>query len=291
MKNSIELLFYKTREYPILTPEQEKELFERYHNNHDQEAREILYYSNIRLVRKFAGKMNLRGVQTSDLMMEGLLGLGLAIDKFDITTGYKFSTYASIWIKQFIRRYIEKNYYSVNPAINVQQKMKKINYYISSYQLENGHEPSDEVIARDCNLAIDAVKDIKERIYNYSVISLNATISSEDDTELGELFSNDDVREKEDINYAISLEMAIENCLSILLPEEQDVLILHYGLFGIKNRSLEDIGKEFHVSRERIRRIEEKALKKIRITFNVDKGYRIDDGNIPFQQLCKRKKM
>lgn len=289
MKKSQELLFYKTSEYSILTPEQEKELFERYQNNHDQKAREILYYSNIRLVKKFAGKMNFSGVELSDLIQEGLIGLGIAIDKYDITKECKFSTYASFWIKQLMQRYVLKNYYSVNPSIHVQEKMKKINKYISSYHVENGYEPSDEVIARGCNLAIEDVKEIKKRIYNHSVISLNDTISSEDNTELGEFFSNDDVREQEDINYDISINMAIENCLSVLSPKEQDVLVLHYGLFGVKNCSFEDIGKAFHVSKERIRRIEENAFRKIKIRFNTDKRYRIDDGNIPFQQLCKRK--
>lgn len=291
MRSSSELLFDRTKDYSILTQEEEQELFRQYIKYDNQEAKKILYYSNIKLVRKVATQFLGRNFNLDDLMIEGLIGVGKAIDKFNIGFGYRFSTYAIPWIKQQMLFYVKQCDQSIKIPVNTQKIMFKIKRFIDDYEAENGKEPTDEIIKKELKMKIDDVRKFKQYLYIQSVISLNECVSDTESTELLDLCMGEYDPLKDDINYNLSVEMAIENCLSILSDREQKIIILRYGLYNNEVHTLEQLSKIFGVNRERIRQIEMASLEKIRKYFKLNQNQTIEDGKIIFQNLCKKKKL
>lgn len=270
---------------PLLTPEEEKELFERYRNG-DTSVKNRIIESNFRLVVSVAKHFTNRGVELMDLIQEGNIGLITAIDKFDSTKGFKFSTYATHWIKQSIRRAIENTGKSIRVPSGMFQKIKKIQYTSSIYASNhNGEMPTDEQLEEITGYSLKIIKEVKE--YMFSEVSIHTPIGEAEHGDQSELidFIEDDA-ESNNIEHSAMQGLLKEEVQKVLneifrtdTPNDRVnkenaklkvIIELRFGLTGRKMNLIE-LGKEFNVSRERIRQLEVKALKKLRLSSSTSK--------------------
>ena len=246
---------------PLLTNEEEQELSERMAAG-DISARKRLSEANLRLVVSIAKRYVGRGMQFLDLIQEGNLGLIKAVEKFDHTKGFKFSTYATWWIRQAITRAIADQARTIRIPVHMVETINKVKKVSSQLLHQNGHEPSTEEIAKELDMSVDKVREILR--VSQEPVSLETPIGEEEDSHLGDFIQDDEAPSPADAASHTLLKEQLGNVLSTLTPREEKVLRLRFGLEDGRSRTLEEVGKEFNVTRERIRQIEAKALRKLR---------------------------
>ena len=246
---------------PLLTNEEEQELSERMAQG-DVQARKRLSEANLRLVVSIAKRYVGRGMQFLDLIQEGNLGLIKAVEKFDHTKGFKFSTYATWWIRQAITRAIADQARTIRIPVHMVETINKVKKVSSQLLHKNGHEPSAEEIAAELDMSVDKVREILR--VSQEPVSLETPIGEEEVSHLGDFIPDDDAPSPADAASHTLLKEQLSGVLSTLTPREEKVLRLRFGLEDGRSRTLEEVGKEFNVTRERIRQIEAKALRKLR---------------------------
>ena len=246
---------------PLLSPEEEIDLAIKIADG-NTESKKRLCQANLRLVVSIAKRYLGRGMLFLDLIQEGNLGLLKAVDKFDYTKGFKFSTYATWWIRQAITRAIADQGRTIRIPVHMVETINKVKKVSSQLLHQNGHEPTADEIASEIDMPVDKVRDIMR--VAQEPVSLETPIGEEEDSHLGDFIPDDDAPAPADAASHTLLREQLNEVLDTLTPREEKVLRLRFGLEDGRSRTLEEVGKEFNVTRERIRQIEAKALRKLR---------------------------
>lgn len=245
----------------LLTMDEELKLADRI-NAGDEEAKTILAEANLRLVVSIAKRYVGRGMQFLDLIQEGNIGLMKAVEKFDVTKGYKFSTYATWWIRQAITRAIADQARTIRVPVHMVETINKLSRIQRQLTLELNREPSEEELAKKMGMSIDKVREIYK--ISQEPVSLETPIGEEDDSHLGDFIKDERNVSPEEYATNEMLKDEIASVLLTLTEREEKVIRLRFGLEDGKARTLEEVGQMFGVTRERIRQIEAKALRKLR---------------------------
>lgn len=259
--DSVKIYLKDIGKVPLLTADQEIELAKRMEEG-DEEAKHILSEANLRLVVSIAKRYVGRGMQFLDLIQEGNLGLMKAVEKFDYTKGFKFSTYATWWIRQAITRAIADQARTIRIPVHMVETINKQVRATRQLLQKLGREPSPEEIAEFIGSTPERVREIQKIAQD--PVSLETPIGEEEDSHLGDFIEDSNAAAPAEVAEANMLREQLISVLSTLTPREEKVLRLRYGIDDSHPRTLEEVGKEFNVTRERIRQIEAKALRKLR---------------------------
>ena len=261
MSDNIRMYLKEIGKVPLLTAEQEVELAKRIAEG-DEEAKQQLINANLRLVVSIAGHYNNRGMMYLDLIQEGNLGLIKAADKFDYTKGFKFSTYATWWIRQSITRALADQARTIRIPVHMVETINRLIRTSRQLMQELGREPTTAEIAEQMNLPESRVQEIIKIAQD--PVSLETPIGEEEDSHLGDFIPDETAQAPAETAFNTLQREQLMEVLDTLTEREKKVLILRYGLEGDRTYTLEEVGEKFHVTRERIRQIEAKALRKLR---------------------------
>lgn len=261
MEDPVRMYLKEIGKVPLLSADEEIQLAQRMEEG-DAEAKKRLAEANLRLVVSIAKRYVGRGMQFLDLIQEGNLGLIKAVEKFDYRKGYKFSTYATWWIRQAITRAIADQARTIRIPVHMVETINKLIRVQRQLLQELGREPFPEEIAKEMNLPVERVREIQK--ISQEPVSLETPIGEEEDSHLGDFIQDDNVPVPAEAAAFTLLKEQLDEVLGTLTEREQKVLRLRFGLDDGRQRTLEEVGKEFEVTRERIRQIEAKALRKLR---------------------------
>ena len=261
LEDPVRMYLKEIGKVPLLSAEEEIELAKRMELG-DEEAKKRLAEANLRLVVSIAKRYVGRGMLFLDLIQEGNLGLIKAVEKFDYTKGYKFSTYATWWIRQAITRAIADQARTIRIPVHMVETINKVIRVSRQLLQELGHDPTAEEIAEEINMPAERVREILK--IAQEPVSLETPIGEEEDSHLGDFIPDEDASEPAEAASFTLLKEQLVEVLSTLTPREEKVLKLRFGIEDGRTRTLEEVGKEFNVTRERIRQIEAKALRKLR---------------------------
>ena len=261
LEDPVRMYLKEIGKVPLLSAEEEIELAKRMEAG-DEEAKKRLSEANLRLVVSIAKRYVGRGMLFLDLIQEGNLGLIKAVEKFDYSKGYKFSTYATWWIRQAITRAIADQARTIRIPVHMVETINKLIRVSRQLLQELGREPTPEEIAAEMNMPVERVREILK--ISQEPVSLETPIGEEEDSHLGDFIQDDNVPVPADAAAFTLLKEQLGEVLETLTEREQKVLRLRFGLDDGRARTLEEVGKEFNVTRERIRQIEAKALRKLR---------------------------
>ena len=284
VEDDIKIYLKEIGKIKLLTEEEEKNLAYRIREG-DKEARKILANSNLRLVVNIAKRYVGRGVEFLDLIQDGNMGLMKAIEKYDVTKGFRFTTYATWWIKQSITRGIADKSRNVRLPVHLHEKVNKVKLAYNTLSNELGRAPTEEEMAEKTKFPLEVVKELLQ--YQQGTVSLQTVIGEDDDSELGDFIQSDDLspeEEYEKLSLSDEIQKAFEKAK--LSPREIKVITLRVGLNDNRARTLEEVGKELKVTRERVRQIEAKVLRKLRNP-RIARQLRIynEDGDISFNTV------
>lgn len=257
----VKIYLHEIGRVPLLTSEEESVLAERIAQG-DEEAKQKLNESNLRLVVSIAKRYVGRGLLFLDLIQEGNLGLIKAVEKFDSTKGYKFSTYATWWIRQAITRAIADQARTIRIPVHMVETINRLSKTERAMVQELGRQPQADELAQELNMPVERVREIMKVAMD--PVSLEAPVGEEEDSHLGDFLADDDIPAPSDVASQMLLKEELNEVLSTLSDREAKVLRLRFGLDDGRTRTLEEVGREFRVTRERIRQIEAKALRKLR---------------------------
>jgi len=259
--DAIRSYLFEIGKIPLLTAEEEVILAKRIENG-DKEAKQLLTTANLRLVVSIAKKYSKSGLELLDLIQEGNIGLMRAVEKFDYTKGFKFSTYATWWIRQAITRAIADQARTIRVPVHMIETINKFNKVTSILTIKLGRQPTDEEVAKEMDIETEKVAEIRKIKQNPS--SLATPIGDEKDSKLQDIIADEWSQTPEDFATSEYLRNQLRDVLDELQDRERRVLELRFGLEDGVSRTLEEVGREFGVTRERIRQIEAKALKKLK---------------------------
>ena len=257
----IKMYLREIGQVPLLTHDEEIEYAKRAYEG-DEEASQKLIESNLRLVVSIAKKHTNRGLKLLDLIQEGNIGLMKAVEKFEYTKGYKFSTYATWWIRQAITRAIADQARTIRIPVHMVETINKLVRVQRQLVQELGRDPQPEEIAKEMNIEVEKVREIQK--IAQEPVSLETPIGEEEDSHLGDFIPDEEIQSPSDAATFQLLKEQLGSVLETLTDREKKVLTLRFGLNDGRSRTLEEVGKEFDVTRERIRQIEAKALRKLR---------------------------
>ena len=261
LSDPVKMYLKEIGKVPLLDADKEMELSKRMAEG-DERAKKQLVEANLRLVVNIAKKYMGKGLFFLDLIQEGNLGLMKAVSKFDYTKGYKFSTYATWWIRQAITRAIADQARTIRIPVHMVETIHKVTKVSRRMLQEQGREVSDEEIAREMNMSADKVREIMKIAQD--PISLETPIGEEEDSHIGDFIEDRETPSPADAASDVLLREQLNEVLHTLTPREENVLKLRFGLEDGRTRTLEEVGQQFDITRERIRQIESKALRKLR---------------------------
>ena len=264
--DALQLFLRDVRRYPLLTAEEEVELAKRIERG-DLEAKERMVNSNLRLVVSLAKKYQGHELSLLDLIQEGILGLIRAAEKFDYRKGYKFSTYATFWIRQAISRGLANQGRTIRIPVHIGQRERKIARVERELAVKLEREPTDEEVAQEADITVTELQDTRDAAR--TVTSLDRPIGEEGDTAFGELFASDEPEPSEEVEIGLR-EEAVRSALQTLPEQERQVIKLRFGINGDNPTPLREAGRQLGLSPERVRRIEHKALQRLAETREVE---------------------